>query len=96
MAGLPATAIALGLYGAGAGIFSIARGTLPLALFGASGYAALMGRLAMPMLVAGALAPSVGALLLARVGADATLAALTGLAAANTALMVALRLRLTV
>lgn len=92
--GLPATAIALGLYGAGAGIFSIARGTLPLALFGASGYAALMGRLAMPMLVAGALAPSAGALLLARAGADATLAALTGLAVANTVLMVTLRLRL--
>ena len=53
-----------------------------------------MGRLAMPMLIAGALAPSAGALLLARAGADATLAALTGLAVANTVLMVALRLRL--
>lgn len=93
-AGLSATAIALALYGAGAGIFSIARGTLPLALFGASGYAALMGRLALPMLIAGALAPSASALLLARAGADATLAALAGLAAANIALMVGLRLRL--
>ena len=32
-------AVALVLYGAGIGIESIARGTLPLALFGAKGYA---------------------------------------------------------
>ena len=91
---LPVTAVALGLYGAGAGIFSIARGTLPLALFGAFGYAALMGRLAMPTLIAGALAPSAGALLLDRISAGSTLAALTGLAAANIALIVGLRLLL--
>ena len=37
-------------YGAGSGIRSIARGTVPLALFGRDGYASLMGRLAMPAL----------------------------------------------
>ena len=38
------------LYGSGSGIRSIARGTVPLALFGREGYAILMGRLAMPIL----------------------------------------------
>jgi hypothetical protein len=39
---LPVIAVGLVLYGAGAGIMSIARGTVPLALFGAPGYAVLM------------------------------------------------------
>ena len=51
-AGLPIMAVALALYGAGIGIESIARGTLPLALFGATGYATVIGRLAMPSLLA--------------------------------------------
>lgn len=44
--------LALALYGAGNGIGSIAKGTLPLALFGPEGYASLIGRLAMPSLLA--------------------------------------------
>ena len=56
-AGLPIVAVALVFYGAGIGLESIARGTLPLALFGASGYATLMGRLAMPSLLAQAASP---------------------------------------
>jgi hypothetical protein len=44
-AGLPIIPLALAFYGAGIGLESIARGTLPLALFGPSGYAKLMGRL---------------------------------------------------
>lgn len=76
-------AVALIAYGAGNGIWSIARGTLPLTLFGPQGYAVLMGRLAMPSLIAQALAPSAGALLLQRYGAQAALAALAGLALLN-------------
>ena len=53
--GLPLIPLALAFYGAGIRLESIARGTLPLALFGASGYATLMGRLAMPSLLAQAL-----------------------------------------
>jgi hypothetical protein len=56
-AGLPLIPVAPVFYGAGIGLESIARGTLPLALFGASGYATLMGRLAMPSLFAQAAAP---------------------------------------
>jgi MFS family permease len=70
-------------YAAGNGILSIARGAVPLALFGAEGYATLMGRLATPALVAQALAPSAGALLMEHAGAQATLEALALLALAN-------------
>ena len=82
-AGIGLLAVALIAYGAGNGTWSIARGTLPLTLFGPQGYAVLMGRLAMPSLIAQALAPSVGALLLQRYGEQATLAALSALALLN-------------
>jgi hypothetical protein len=77
--------IGLVLYGGGIGLRSIVRGTLPLALFGADGYASLMGRLAFPMLVAQAAAPLVGALLLQHWGAGGILAALFWLAVATLA-----------
>jgi len=60
--GLPVTGVAIVIYASGVGIESIARGTVPLALFGARGYAALMGRLAMPILLAQAIAPPLAAL----------------------------------
>ena len=41
-------ALTILLYGAGYGIMWVARGTLPLALFGPERYATLMGRLAFP------------------------------------------------
>jgi MFS family permease len=62
--GMPVPGAALILYGLGNGIYSIARGTLPLAMFGREGYGALMGKLAMPAFLASALSPSVGAFLL--------------------------------
>jgi hypothetical protein len=86
-AGLPLVSAALVFYGAGLGIESIARGTLPLALFGATGYASVMGRLAMPSLIAQAVSPIFGALLMTRFGANAMLAIL--LAAAILAIMTA-------
>lgn len=89
-AGIGAVALALVLYGAGNGIYSIARGTLPLALFGPGRYAALVGRLAMPNLLAQALAPSFAALALARLGPEATLTGLTALGIANLLLVGAL------
>jgi MFS family permease len=85
-AGIPLVWASLGFYGAGIGLESIARGTLPLALFGARGYATLMGRLAMPSLLAQATAPWIGAMLLERIGAHGTLAALACAAALNVAL----------
>ena len=78
------------LYGGGMGIRSIVRGSVPLAVFGIEGYASLMGRLAMPALVVGAVSPFVGAMALERYGLDATLAALTVAAVASVALGVLL------
>jgi len=66
----PIAAVALMVYGGGAGLASIARGTVPLELFGPLGYASLMGRLALPCLLAQALSPSIAGLLMAR--GDAT------------------------
>ena len=88
--GLPLVALAVILYGAGNGIYSIARGTVPLALFGPERYAPLLGRLARPGLVAQALTPPVGAYVLAHGGADATFVLLAGLALLNVALVGAL------
>jgi predicted MFS family arabinose efflux permease len=88
--GFPILAVALALYGAGNGIGSIAKGTLPLALFGPSGYASLMGKLAMPSLLAQALSPSLGAFLIEWSGPSAALAVLAGLACVNLGLVGAL------
>jgi len=89
-AALPIIPAALGFYGAGIGLESIARGTLPLALFGAVGYASLMGRLAMPSLFAQAAAPWIGALLVDSIGARGTLAILASAAAVNVLLAIGL------
>ena len=80
--GVPILALALALYGAGNGIGSIAKGTLPLSLFGPDGYASLMGKLAMPSLLAQALSPiDSGLILIGTGGPDAALGllAVTGL-----------------
>ena len=73
------------LYGTGAGLRSIARGSVPLAIFGRDGYATLMGRLAMPALIAQSAAPALGALLLNATGPSGTLLAMVALAALNLA-----------
>jgi hypothetical protein len=86
-AGAPILAIAILIYGGGYGIMWIARGTLPLALFGPDRYATLMGRLAFPSLIVQALAPSAGALLIERSGAIATVATLIGFAIVNVLLV---------
>jgi predicted MFS family arabinose efflux permease len=88
--GFPILALAIALYGGGYGIMWIARGTLPLAVFGTEQYAVLMGRLAFPSLIVQALSPSVGAWLTEAYGAGVTMAALTGFALFNVLLIAAL------
>lgn len=78
--------LALILFGAGNGLLSIARGALPLAVFGPERYALVMGRLARPALLSQAAAPLLGALALRWVGPDATLMLIAALAAANAAI----------
>jgi MFS family permease len=72
---IPASA-ALVAYGAGNGLWSIARGALPLSIFAPEDYALIMGRLAGPVLVASAVAPLLGALLIQHYGAVAMLSVL--------------------
>lgn len=52
------------LYGAGNGLFTIARGSAPLALFGPGGYGARLGLIAMPGRLTQALAPFAFALVM--------------------------------
>jgi MFS family permease len=89
-AGLPIVAAALIFYGAGIGIESIARGTLPLAVFGERHYPAIMGRIAMPSLIGQAASPSVGAMLIDGLGVNGALAVVFGVAMANVLLVGAL------
>ena len=86
-AGTPIITLALVLYGAGIGLESIARGTLPLAIFGPERYPVIMGRIAMPSLIAQAAAPSVGALLLEIGGINGALAIFLAAAALNVLLV---------
>lgn len=70
---------ALALYGAGNGILTIARGTLPLALFGADGYGTRMGLLARPMLIAQATGPVAAAIILESFGSTLLLVVMCAL-----------------
>jgi hypothetical protein len=81
---------ALVLYGGGNGLFSIARGALPLAVFGSERYPDLMGRLARPSLIAQAAAPLLGAWLIGAVGPGLMLGAIAALAVANAGVLVVL------
>ncbi|HXD03202.1 MAG TPA: hypothetical protein VN627_07830, partial [Novosphingobium sp.] len=89
-AGLPILSVALVFYGAGIGIESIARATLPLSLFDPANYARIMGKLAFPSLIAQAAAPSIGTLLMLHLGPGGTLLTLTILAAVKVGLVGAL------
>lgn len=90
---LPVIPLCLIFYGAGIGLESIARATLPLSLFGAAAYAPIMGRLARPSLIAQAAMPSIGALLIQGLGPGGMLGTITLVALLNVALVGALILR---
>jgi hypothetical protein len=60
LAGAPGLVLTLA-YGASNGVLTISRGTLPLYLLGPRGYAVVIGRLAMPVMLATALAPTLTA-----------------------------------
>jgi MFS family permease len=86
----PIVALALVFYGAGIGLESIARATLPLVLYGAANYAPIMGRLARPSQIAQAAAPSIGAFLIQWFGTDRALGVVVAVAGINVALTLAL------
>jgi predicted MFS family arabinose efflux permease len=57
LGGAPVIALFAIIHGAGNGILTIARGTLPLALFGPQGYGARIGRISAPGRIGQAVAP---------------------------------------
>jgi predicted MFS family arabinose efflux permease len=88
----PIYSIAIVLYGAGNGIGSVARGTLPLAIFGSTRYPTLMGRLAFPILISMALSPSLGAVAFQAGGANLVFGILAFLGVGNVFLVALLRI----
>ena len=92
LAGAPLAPLFAVLHGSGNGILTIAKGTLPLALFGPAGYGARQGLLMVPSRFAQALAPVLFGLCLDRWGAGALWIS-TGLGLVAFALLMVLRHR---
>lgn len=91
--GAPAAILFVLLHGGGNGMLTVSRGTLPLALFGAAGYGARTGWLAIPARFAAAAAPALFGLMLEWWGVAAMgFTAALGVAAVA-ALMVLWRIR---
>lgn len=88
----PFLAVAVTLYGAGSGVFWVARGTVPLALFGSERYSSLSGLLARPTAFAQALMPPAIALGVERLSLNAMAGVLALLAVCNVGLVAALTL----
>ena len=68
------------LLGGSQGVITIVRGAVPLALFGAAGYGAVLGVIATPILLVNAFSPAVFALLVDQIGWQASLYTLLGCA----------------
>ena len=81
------TGVALILFGGGNGLASIARGSFPLAVFGAERYPIVMGRLARPALISQAAAPLLGAGVISLADSQATFQLIAGIAVANVLLL---------
>ena len=64
------------LLGASQGVVTIVRGAVPLALFGAQGYGAVLGLIATPILLVNAFSPAIFALLVDQFGWQISLYAL--------------------
>jgi hypothetical protein len=69
--GAPFAPLFVLLHGAGNGINTIVRGTLPLAVFGAAGYGARQGLIVAPARFLGAVAPALFGFVVAAFGAHA-------------------------
>jgi hypothetical protein len=80
------------LHGAGNGMITIAKGTLPLAIFGAAGYGRRNGILSVPTRIAEASAPLVFGLLLTALGTGVVLVT-AGLCLSAFASLLLLRVR---
>lgn len=89
--GGPAAAAFAVLHGMGNGVLTIAKGTLPLAVFGPAGYGARQGLLSAPSRLLQATAPFLFGLLLQGAGAGTALAVTAALSLSACAALLALR-----
>nr|WP_047574073.1 MFS transporter [Methylobacterium sp. ZNC0032] len=85
-----AAAIFIVLFSAALGVISIARATLPLALFGRNGFATMLGKLTVPQNMTFAAAPLLFAVMVERLGASPTLMTSAAIQAVGFAAMFAL------
>jgi hypothetical protein len=76
----PAAAAFALMFGASNGLITIARGAVPLALFGATGYGRLIGRIALPWMLMQSVAPLVLAFVVERTSDPSALALVAALA----------------
>jgi MFS family permease len=88
---VPTAAAFAVMFGMANGLLTIARGAVPLALFGAAGYGHLMGRIGGPYLVVQAIAPLVLAFVAERASDPAVLAVVAAFAATSFIGFVAMR-----
>jgi MFS family permease len=91
VAGGPAAAVFAVLHGMGNGVLTIAKGTLPLAVFGPAGYGARQGLLSAPARLLQATAPFLFGLFLERAGVQAALTITAGLSLSACVALLALR-----
>lgn len=89
----PAAAAFALMFGGANGLVTITRGAVPLALFGASGYGRLIGRLAGPFLLMQSAAPLVMAFVVERTSDPAALALAAAFAAMALACFIVIRVR---
>jgi MFS family permease len=79
------------MFGGANGLVTITRGAVPLALFGASGYGRMIGRLAAPFLLVQSAAPLIMAFVIERASDPAALALAAGFASVALICFIALR-----
>ena len=75
------------LMGASQGVITIVRGAVPLSLFGATGYGAVLGLIAMPILIVNAAAPTLFSLIVEQWGWQTAEIVLLACAAASSIAM---------
>src|SRR5262249_20849905 len=90
---VPAAAAFAIMFGMANGLLTIARGAVPLALFGAAGYGHLVGRIGGPYLVMQAIAPLVLAFVAERSSGPLVLGVAASVAAISLIALAAVRRR---
>ena len=80
LSGFPSLALGVVIYGAGNGLVSIIKGSVPLVIFGARNYPQLIGLLERPVLITQAAAPFLSTIALGMFGWQGVVILLSGLA----------------